>query len=551
MAPRFKGLSQKEIEKLMNNFDDEYFADSDSDCEMENIEEIANDFVNEGKNDDPVEIHEKKDEFEWKSPKESDKAFIAPFTGNVGVKSNIVGLQSAYESFKGLFTNEILDLITIETNRYAEQVLELRPEESGKRKHSPEWTKTTAHEIESFLGTILLMGHIHKDKFQDYWSTDDLLETPIFRKIMPRDRFISILKFFHFENNHNKPSKDSQDYDRLWKIRKIFDMQNAAFKKAYDPSEELALDEVIVKFKGRVAFRQYIPTKRKQWGIKMYKISDKTGYTYDMRVYLGNDKNKIDKKFSASYNVVDIMTESVKGKGHKLYMDNYFSSPELFHHLITEKKINACGTVRCNRKNFPKDLQQEKLKSGDIRVKFGHGLTALRWKDKRDVYMLSSMHHPAEQTASKEIRKPKIVADYNMNMGYVDLSDRMANSYSVERRTMKWTKKLFFHLLDITVLNSFLLFKGEENHRDFRLSLIRSLIKIHEIPKVLSTPKSPGTSIRFDGSGHWPLNGKNRRRCVVCHKNGLQRRSTVICVKCNVALCIDKDCFGMYHTSSL
>ena len=34
--------------------------------------------------------------------------------------------------------------------------------------------------------------------------------------------------------------------------------------------------------------------------------------------------------------------------------------------------------------------------------------------------------------------------DYNHHMGYVDKSDRMANSYSTSRRTFKWTKKLFF-----------------------------------------------------------------------------------------------------------
>jgi hypothetical protein len=31
--------------------------------------------------------------------------------------------------------------------------------------------------------------------------------------------------------------------------------------------------------------------------------------------------------------------------------------------------------------------------------------------------------------------KPCIIEDYNMHMGYVDLSDRMANSYSISRRT--------------------------------------------------------------------------------------------------------------------
>jgi len=42
-------------------------------------------------------------------------------------------------------------------------------------------------------------------------------------------------------------------------------------------------------------------------------------------------------------------------------------------------------------------------------------------------------------------------------MGYVDNSDRMPNSYSMSRRTFKWTTKLSFHLLDVTVLNSWIL----------------------------------------------------------------------------------------------
>jgi len=50
--------------------------------------------------------------------------------------------------------------------------------------------------------------------------------------------------------------------------------------------------------------------------------------------------------------------------------------------------------------------------------------------------------------------KPHIVERYNQHMGYVDNSNRMANNYSVSRLTFKWTMKLFFHLLDLTVLNS-------------------------------------------------------------------------------------------------
>ncbi|GFQ74438.1 piggyBac transposable element-derived protein 4 [Trichonephila clavata] len=116
----------------------------------------------------------------------------------------------------------------------------------------------------------------------------------------------------------------------------------------------------------------------------MYKIADATGYTYDMRVYLGKDK-KENLSTSATYNVVNAMTDCIKGKGHKVFMDSFFSSPELYRDLLKEKKINSCGTVRPNRKHFPKNLAPCKMKQGDLAVKFCNGMTAMCWKDKRQI----------------------------------------------------------------------------------------------------------------------------------------------------------------------
>jgi hypothetical protein len=39
----------------------------------------------------------------------------------------------------------------------------------------------------------------------------------------------------------------------------------------------------------------------------------------------------------------------VEGVGHKIFMDNYFTSPKLFTDLLS-RKISACGTVRHNRR---------------------------------------------------------------------------------------------------------------------------------------------------------------------------------------------------------
>jgi len=123
--------------------------------------------------------------------------------------------------------------------------------------------------------------------------------------------------------------------------------------------EHLAVDEVIVKFQGRVIFRQYIPKKRKCFGIKIYKVCDKPGYTYDMRVYLGKDSCSATDDMTATHATVRHLTCRVEGLGYKLFMENFFSSPRLLDDLL-RRKIHSCGTVRPYRKDMPSDFRPKK-----------------------------------------------------------------------------------------------------------------------------------------------------------------------------------------------
>jgi hypothetical protein len=67
------------------------------------------------------------------------------------------------------------------------------------------------------------------------------------------------------------------------------DTLNDNHAKFYKPSEILAVGEVIVKYSVRVILRQYLPKKRKYFGIKIYRLCDEAGYTRAMCVYLGKD----------------------------------------------------------------------------------------------------------------------------------------------------------------------------------------------------------------------------------------------------------------------
>ena len=71
-------------------------------------------------------------------------------------------------------------------------------------------------------------------------------------------------------------------------------------------------------------FKQYIPKKRKRFGIKIFKPCDSTGYTYDMNVYLGKDRQRTAQHVTAAHATVSELTRKIEGRGHKLYMDNFF-----------------------------------------------------------------------------------------------------------------------------------------------------------------------------------------------------------------------------------
>ena len=181
----------------------------------------------------------------------------------------------------------------------------------------------TEAEMFAFLALTLQMGHTVQDRLEDYWTKMEQLCCPFYGQTMARARYYHILRFLHFTDNKNGEG-------RLWKIRDLFEIIRTNFSKFYNPSEQLTVDEVIVKFKERVLFKQYVPKKRKRFGIKMFRLCNSTGYTYDMNVYLGKDRQKAAQHLTATHATVTNRTRGVEGFGHKLYMDNFFSSPDLF-----------------------------------------------------------------------------------------------------------------------------------------------------------------------------------------------------------------------------
>ena len=133
-------------------------------------------------------------------------------------------------------------------------------------------------------------------------------------------------------------------------------------------------------------------------------------------------------------------------------------------------------------------------------------------------------------------------------------------SYSISRRTWKWTNKLFFHLLDLTILNSYILLSScgaNWTHRDFRLALVENMLELAargpprpQRPRGRPPAGSSGRSrIGEVTEHHWPTYSTSRLRCRECSSRGKRTTIQTKCERCDVGLCIS-GCFRDFHTKA-
>lgn len=183
----------------------------------------------------------------------------------------------------------------------------------------------------------------------------------------------------------------------------------------------------------------------------------------DFIVYTGSSTEfDLDKNLGKSGSIVMTLMKPYLDKGHSLFVDNWYTNPRLFEKLY-ECKTGACGTVRKNRLG---SVKFDKLIKGDFDYNNTSNLMALKWQDEREVIMLSTIHKPtmtktrkSDWKTQKVIEKPECIVHYNENMGFVDKTDMQISFVECIRKTIKWYKKFFFHLLDLSTLNAYMLFK--------------------------------------------------------------------------------------------
>lgn len=485
---------------------------------------------------------------------------VHDFTEETGPQ---VETESPIEAFTALFPEDLLDMLVNETNLYATQNV-----------NGPIRNPTNRNEMRVFLGLNIMMGIKRLPSYRDYWSAKPEIRDSFVSKYMPVNRFGWLLTNLHINDNASMPNRGDQNYDKLYKIRPYLNRLSETYKTCYKPTKRQSIDESMIRFKGRSAIKQYMPDKPIRRGYKVWTRADSNGYICQFQIYEGKRNNITEKNLG--HRVVTELTQDLSGKNYIVCNDNFFNSVQLMIDL-QQRKIMAFGTTRWDRKNFPKD----KLPDGNAMV-IGEsafrstitGIVAVRWKDKKGINFLSNYHNPNTMTtverrqpdgSLKVVPCPTLVKDYNNQMGCVDKADQLKSTYEINRRSKKWWHRIFFHFVDTTVTNAFIIFnKNMEGHgqslklKDFRINLSVALCGIphqQERRSRSSLDENPNRfkvnvpqEIRYSEASHMPERSSSKR-CAQCSTKLEPHRTKWSCSTCGVGLCLNeqKNCFTFYH----
>ena len=474
------------------------------------------------------------------------------------------------------FNDEFWSLLVTETNRFADQYLAANRDTLPRHSLARKWKVVGTAEMKVFIGLYFLMGIVWKPELDQYWCKDPYTSTPGFGQSMSRDRWLTILQFLHYSNNETADAAD-----KVNKIRPLITLLTRRFQEVYTPSSHISIDEELVAWKGRLSFRQFIPSKRARFGIKVFALCEDSGYLYNFVVYVGKDNMTFDaaavRNLGASGAVVAHLMQPLNNKGYKLFIDNWYSSIPLALHL-SQNGTGVCGTVRRNRVGLPKQLTNYAgLRKGQFVHRSNDGMVFVKLRDTKEVCFLSTMHR-ADVTASgkhdrqgRAISKLSLVQDYNRFMGGVDRNDEMVSFYTSARKSYKWYKKLAGHIMEEAFLNAYLLQKkngGSLSHYDFVRVACSELIDAGKL--VLSEaraaadadhvaaavqPPSVANHIRLTGR-HFsdlipptPKKATPQKRCIVCTARGVRKESRYHCEDCpgSPGLCAGP-CYKTFHT---
>ena len=332
-----------------------------------------------------------------------------------------------------LLSDDLLDYLVDMINSFAEYRISISLP-AKKRSMFYNWQPVDKYEMLKFIAVLVAMGLDKRPSVKDYWTEFPSFYCNWYHQLFRRERFEHIYHSMMHASEVDAVSKE--------KIEPFMNRVIKNFQAAFYPYEDVAIDEMVVGYKGRWKYKMYNPSKPSKFHIKTFGLCNSmTGYTCNVLVYYGVDTSYNHELDGSAEKVFDY-------QGHHVFADRGYTTYSLVD-FLSNKGFYYTGTVAANRVNFLPQLKTLKLCHTKMKYyRSEDGVVCVTWKDKKSakksekksVIAVSTKYQPENVVVvsrhNKRTVKPVLIHRYNQSMNGCDRVDQMLSYYSsFDRKT--------------------------------------------------------------------------------------------------------------------
>ena len=348
------------------------------------------------------------------------------------------------------------------------------------RQHA--WKPTYAAEIYLFFGMLIYMSIHVEPRFEHYWSTAPTNPVHPIARFMSRNRFQLLYRRFCVWDTMDPPQGVFN------KIENWSNHLQQTSTRYWKPASDVSVDEAMVRYTGKSTETVHLPAKPIPMGYKLWVVAD-SGYFLRWSFHakssgpVGYDASLYPELAPTQGIVIDLLSRlpapPSTSHGYHCFMDNLFSTPELFE-FLRDQGTAATGTARLGRidsrkmaelkaedrskdvvawgilyvrKHKTKEVMQFAFKDNALVLALSTRFTGFEpsiWRLRRQPGKTSTSAKtarvPFEGEPTKMLQIPRLIDEYNHHMNGVDNGDQLRAEFEPPRRIQRGGHQALMYL---------------------------------------------------------------------------------------------------------
>ena len=153
----------------------------------------------------------------------------------------------------------------------------------------------------------------------------------------------------------------------------------------------------------------------------------------------------------------------------------------------------------------------------------------------------------------------KVFKLYNSSMGGVDLMDQRTATHRLDQKSsVRYYLRIFFDLMDIACVNSYLIYNMKHPNKLFllryKIVVAKNLMQYHQgrkraVPTSKPSKRKNQPESVDNHERDLPDYQAMQKRCTYCAMERKENRTFILCLACNIQLCLvkERNCFQKHH----